>query len=140
MNYKEKLLDPRWQKKRLEILSRDEFTCQMCGDTKSTLHIHHKLYNNNPWDIDNDKLITYCQHCHQFIEFTKDFSIYNNILKIVKDITVNGIILYVLAIDKYNNKGIDINILKSEKFDDIEYIAFIDYSVLNNLNNLFNNN
>ena len=140
MNYKEKLLDPRWQKKRLEILSRDEFTCQMCGDTKSTLHIHHKLYNNNPWDVDNDKLITYCQHCHQFIEFTKDFSIYNNILKIVKDITVNGIILYVLAIDKYNNKGIDINILKSEKFDDIEYIAFIDYNVLNNLNNLYNNN
>ena len=140
MNYKEKLLDPRWQKKRLEILSRDEFACQMCGDAKSTLHVHHILYNNNPWDIDDDKLITYCQHCHQFIEFSKDFNIYKKIIKIVKDKTVNGIILYVLAIDKYNNKGIDINILKSNVFNDFEYITFIDYKSLNDLNNLFNNN
>ena len=47
MTYKEKLLDPRWQKKRLEILNRDNFTCQCCGDDKKTLNIHHKYYNSN---------------------------------------------------------------------------------------------
>jgi len=28
LTYSEKLKDPRWQKKRLEILSRDNFTCE----------------------------------------------------------------------------------------------------------------
>ena len=32
MGYSEKLKDPRWQKKRLEILERDNFRCQYCGD------------------------------------------------------------------------------------------------------------
>jgi hypothetical protein len=140
MNYKEKLLDPRWQKKRLEVFNRDNFTCQLCGDTESSLHIHHLEYINNPWDVDNESLITYCQHCHQFIEFTKNFSIYRKIIKIDKNITTFGVILYVLSIDKYNQKGIDINILKSDKLDDIEYVTFLNDKALNDLNNLFNNN
>jgi hypothetical protein len=67
MTYKEKLLDPRWQKKRLEILQRDNFTCQMCGDTKSTLQVHHKLYikGNDPWEYPNLMLITLCGDCHE---------------------------------------------------------------------------
>lgn len=32
MTYSQKLRDPRWQKKRLEILERDSFTCQHCHD------------------------------------------------------------------------------------------------------------
>ena len=44
-SYYEKLLDPRWQKKRLEILNRDEFKCRSCGDDKSTLHVHHGYYS-----------------------------------------------------------------------------------------------
>lgn len=31
-DYSQKLLDPRWQRKRLEILQRDDFTCQVCSD------------------------------------------------------------------------------------------------------------
>lgn len=42
--YSEKLKDPRWQKKRLEILNRDEFACRFCGDNKSTLNVHHISY------------------------------------------------------------------------------------------------
>ena len=45
MEYAEKLKDPRWQKKRLEILERDAWVCQKCFDTKSTLHVHHRIYN-----------------------------------------------------------------------------------------------
>lgn len=65
--YSEKLKDPRWQKKRLEILQRDEFMCQHCYDKNNTLHVHHKCYNagKEPWDIESEKLITLCEDCHK---------------------------------------------------------------------------
>lgn len=65
--YKEKLLDPRWQKKRLEILERDEWCCQKCFDSENTLHVHHRLYGRGkePWEVDNDLLVTLCAECHQ---------------------------------------------------------------------------
>jgi len=68
MTYAEKLRDPRWQKKRLEILNRDNFTCQCCGDKDSTLVIHHKVYAGDPWQVTKDNLITYCDHCHNIFE------------------------------------------------------------------------
>lgn len=72
MNYKEKLLDPRWQRKRLEILQRDNFSCQSCADDASTLHVHHMVYTSgDPWDIDNDFLITLCESCHRNEELGK---------------------------------------------------------------------
>lgn len=65
-DYSKKLLDPRWQKKRLEILTRDEWRCYNCGDHENTLHVHHKVYikGAEPWDIPNDCLITLCEGCH----------------------------------------------------------------------------
>lgn len=65
-NYSEKLRDPRWQKKRLEILQRDEFTCQRCGDTTTMLAIHHKYYlpRTEPWEYSDDALLTLCEFCH----------------------------------------------------------------------------
>lgn len=66
LTYSDKLKDPRWQKKRLEILGRDNFSCQSCLDDKSTLHVHHKVYmDGDPWDIPNEYLITLCEDCHQ---------------------------------------------------------------------------
>jgi len=64
--YSELLKDPRWQKKRLEILNRDNFTCQFCHDTENTLHVHHLVYNklNNPWETPTEDLITLCEECH----------------------------------------------------------------------------
>jgi|DEB0MinimDraft_6_1074348.scaffolds.fasta_scaffold02477_3 hypothetical protein len=66
MNYKEKLKDPRWQKKRLEILNRDEFTCVCCGDDESTLHVHHLSYNGDPWETERNQLETLCEACHEY--------------------------------------------------------------------------
>lgn len=65
--YSEKLLDPRWQKKRLEILQRDEWACQVCGDKKETLHVHHRAYFHNvdPWDVRDEYLVTLCCNCHE---------------------------------------------------------------------------
>lgn len=65
-NYSEKLKDPRWQKKRLEIFKRDNWACQFCGDTTQTLHVHHLLYHSGhlPWEYDESELITLCEYCH----------------------------------------------------------------------------
>ena len=70
--YSEKLKDPRWQKKRLEIFQRDNFTCQKCGSTDKTLVVHHFKYTGEPWDVENENLITVCEICHNVIEGIKD--------------------------------------------------------------------
>lgn len=73
LTYKEQLLDPRWQQKRLYIFDRDKFTCRYCRDTKSTLHVHHLKYkpNINAWEYGDDDLLTLCVDCHDVIEFCK---------------------------------------------------------------------
>lgn len=65
-NYAELLKDPRWQMKRLEILQRDNFTCQHCGRKDKELHVHHTKYKRRakPWEYDNKYLITLCKKCH----------------------------------------------------------------------------
>lgn len=67
MKYSEKLLDPRWQKKRLEIFERDEWMCGLCQDNEQTLHIHHLFYEKgkDPWEYENKHLITLCANCHE---------------------------------------------------------------------------
>ncbi|MFH2058397.1 MAG: HNH endonuclease [Pseudomonadota bacterium] len=64
--YQEKLKDPRWQKKRLEILERDGWSCQRCGDDESMLVVHHRRYfpGKEPWEYENKILITLCENCH----------------------------------------------------------------------------
>lgn len=63
--YAQKLQDPRWQRKRLEILGRDQFRCRKCFNDGNSLHVHHIAYNHGePWDIDNELLITLCKKCH----------------------------------------------------------------------------
>jgi hypothetical protein len=69
MTYKEQLQDPRWQKKRLEILNRDDFKCQYCKSGKITLHVHHLCYLKGLkiWEYDNELLITLCKDHHDLI-------------------------------------------------------------------------
>ena len=66
LKYAEKLKDPRWQKIRLEVFQRDEWTCDICLDDQSTLHVHHKIYQSgrDPWEYDLDSLVTLCEGCH----------------------------------------------------------------------------
>ncbi len=65
-NYAAKRFDPRWQKKRLEIMQRDEFKCTECNDEKSTLNVHHRYYvkNRDVWDYPAFSLVTLCEGCH----------------------------------------------------------------------------
>ncbi len=67
MKYAEKLKDPRWQKKRLQILERDGWCCQNCCDPENTLHVHHRWYEKgkDPWDYPDECLVTLCEECHE---------------------------------------------------------------------------
>jgi len=64
--YAEKLRDPRWQKKRLEVMERDHFTCRDCGDKDKTQNVHHCHYfRGAPWDTPSEFLLTLCEECHE---------------------------------------------------------------------------
>ena len=65
--YTEKFKDPRWQKRRLLILERDEWTCQYCGEKEETLNVHHLWYEKgkDPWEYPDECLITLCEGCHE---------------------------------------------------------------------------
>lgn len=67
MSYSDLLKDPIWQRKRLEILQRDDFACRKCSNKKDTLHIHHRHYINGrkPWDYPDSLLVTLCYKCHK---------------------------------------------------------------------------
>ena len=58
--------DPRWQKKRLEIMERDGFQCRECGDEDKTLNVHHRYYitGRKPWEYPDWSLTTLCYTCH----------------------------------------------------------------------------
>ncbi len=65
-SYSEQIKSPKWQKRRLEILNRDNFTCQICGSQDKTLHVHHTVYipYKEIWDYGDNQLITLCEDCH----------------------------------------------------------------------------
>lgn len=67
MDYKEQIKSPKWQKRRLEIMNRDNFTCQLCGDTETMLNVHHLSYHQdrNIWDYEDWELMTLCENCHK---------------------------------------------------------------------------
>lgn len=74
--YSEYLKNPKWQKKRLEILSRDNFSCVVCGngiDTDTQVHVHHLSYRKGcmPWEYDNSNYVTLCEKCHSDVHSNK---------------------------------------------------------------------
>jgi len=65
--YYKLLKHPKWQKKRLKILERDNWACRYCGGNDKTLHIHHNIYKGNsmPWEYEDADIITLCEDCHE---------------------------------------------------------------------------
>lgn len=79
MAYKDLLRDPRWQRKRLEIFQRDNFTCTACAATDKELHVHHGYYEYGlmPWEHPDASLHTVCFECH------KEWQQYTDILHLI---------------------------------------------------------
>jgi 5-methylcytosine-specific restriction endonuclease McrA len=65
--YRALLRDPRWQQKRLAVLTRDHWTCQACRATTKELQVHHRWYVAGvlPWDVPMQALVTLCVDCHR---------------------------------------------------------------------------
>lgn len=90
-------LDPRWQRKRLEILSRDGWTCSSCGATDRTLHVHHGYYEAGaePWDYPDDSLHTLCEACHEIMTVALKI-----LRKRVARLTVDQVVGLVISLSK----------------------------------------
>lgn len=69
MTYKDQIQRPEWQRKRLEIMERDEWKCCLCNDETKQLHVHHLYYDNElkMWEYDNEVMVTVCATCHKNI-------------------------------------------------------------------------
>lgn len=67
--YSEMLKDPRWQRRRLEILNNADFTCENCGSKEKTLHVHHMFYRrgHKPWEYQDHVYRVLCEDCHELI-------------------------------------------------------------------------
>lgn len=66
-SYFEKLKNPLWQKKRLEVFEKDGWKCSSCGADNKTLVAHHRFYicGREPWEYKTEDLSTLCQECHE---------------------------------------------------------------------------
>ena len=83
-SYSDLLQNALWQKKRLEIMQRDNFSCVKCGrgiNDGTMLNVHHKIYypNRKPWEYEDNCLETLCVDCHKNehaipLKKEKDFS------------------------------------------------------------------
>ena len=64
------LSHPDWQKKRLEVMQRDSFTCRDCNSKDKELHVHHLYYvqGKKPQDYPLSAYKTLCFQCHELEE------------------------------------------------------------------------
>lgn len=71
--YAELLLRPEWKERRLQILKRDNYTCQRCGVRGKKMNVHHLRYDKSvmPWEYDDKDLITLCEECHEIVHNIK---------------------------------------------------------------------
>lgn len=111
MNYSELLLDPRWQKLRLDILYRDNWACLRCRRTDITLHVHHKkyIYGKLPWEYPPSNFETLCVRCHKGQHDSKP--ILNVIGELIKP---------PLAVELMNDEISDLELKLRENISDAE--------------------
>lgn len=137
MTYAEKLKNPRWQKKRLQILDRDKFTCTLCGDTETTLHVHHNKYEGEPWEAEDAELKTHCEHCHLIIESFKKSEVDEKVKRVVKIVSKNPDINFMILMAVCDfDKGRDLYYLFDYYPEDkkLEYQYVISSNVFAELN------
>lgn len=124
LSYNEQIKSPHWQKRRLQILQRDNFTCQICSSTEKTLHVHHLCYRKDAkiWDYPDNTLITLCEDCHRMeheMQSENDYSVTN----LINDLLISGFtnfelvsILYKIAHESFvNNNQLIIDDLLNRK-------------------------
>jgi len=58
---------PEWQRRRLEIMQKADFTCEDCRSSDKTLNVHHGYYERDrkPWEYPDEALHCLCEDCHE---------------------------------------------------------------------------
>jgi hypothetical protein len=117
-SYAEKLRDPRWQRRRLEVLSRAEFSCERCNATDKTLNVHHKLYKKGhaPWEYGDDELAVLCEPCHK-VHHELD-TLLKETLALLDEEDLERVRGYALGLacwDKFAKEGVDARISFASK-------------------------
>ncbi len=68
MGYQDDMKNVSWQKKRLKILERDNWSCKSdcCKKRSQKLEVHHVDYipDLKIWEYPDDMLLTLCSDCH----------------------------------------------------------------------------
>ena len=116
-NYWEKLKDPRWQRKRLEIMERAHFMCEKCYREDQTLNVHHLYYmsKRDPWQYPDFALQCICEECHNE-EHESEFGLFEEVISnLVGDHFENPYFIEIA-----NQIGIIRN-LKAQNVDDFMY-------------------
>lgn len=132
MTYSEKLKDPRWQKKRLEVMQRDHFTCTLCKAKDETLHVHHSVYEKGrePWDYPDSVLQTQCHFCHSIVEFLKKNDPESMVCEIKRCNTYKdgSVGFYVIIFDENMKAGL--YVLRHFSAKEITILAFVVHQVI----------
>lgn len=119
-DYAAERLDPRWQKKRLEIFQRDGFKCVVCCSKTKTLTVHHSYYvkGRDLWNYPNFSLSTLCLDCHseEQIIATEEFDRFEKIVERLTDGDYE--LLYklnelIMEIGRLSNKSLARGVIKS---------------------------
>ena len=135
MNYSEQLKSPMWQKKRLKIMERDNFSCSCCKSNHKQLNVHHYKYKpfKMAWEYEDNMLTTLCDDCHKLIHSVQDS--FNVDYLIIKDVCIkNNACCEMLdyMIDFGNSLNHYYHSLEDLLFDYIEHGAIVFESITEN--------
>ena len=122
-SYAEKLKNPKWQKKRLQVFNRDKFTCVLCGDKETELHVNHLKYSGEPHEAKLSDLQTLCKYCHKLYHEMQDYKI----LKVV--ILHDDYYGLIRCVEYIKNKKHDVAFAYFKTPQKIEFIS--DFHLLN---------
>lgn len=68
---------PSWSEWRRKILKRDDYTCQECGQTNDSNHVHHikpvREFDDPEEAHFDSNLVTLCISCHSEVEAREDY-------------------------------------------------------------------
>jgi len=124
-SYFDKLRDPRWQKMRLEVMQTNDFCCEICGDSKSTLNVHHKVYfkDRDPWEYLPEQLSCLCESCHKQNHKTTDpLKFFGSLLPLDGPISRDSISLVIAGILDFDYKlSLEITGYSDNKFAEKAY-------------------
>lgn len=100
----------RWQRMRLEVMERSDFSCERCGATEKTLNVHHINYRKGamPWEYKLHELQCLCAPCHE--SFHLRMEIFREIAARLNDEDLAEVFGYACAVDArdYPNGRVDL--------------------------------